>query len=304
MLDLPEGSAHAGGAQISVFPLTVHRVFHSRAVGPITSDRVKVKVVNSGTTTIRHQRGALNLGSGQVALFPPGHWYSGDPVGLVVTTTVYIDAELLQGQVHWFPESSAPALLLSRNPRRSDPIVLDLPPRALSRLNTSFRLLLESQKCRAPALRQLSLIAELFDVLTATPHTPRNETVHHAVWLVLEHLDHQWTINTLASAVSISKSQLSRLFREHLRISPAEFLRTERAHRMAELLLADPGSVESIAQQVGWPDLSHASRAFRHVHGFSPQRYRQAHGTQQVEKHPNNSRGLSQLTEGRKQVPT
>lgn len=93
------------------------------------------------------------------------------------------------------------SLLLSRDERRSDPIVVDISPRALSRLNTSFRLLLESQQSRAPALRQLSLVAELFDVLTrpSTQHTLRNRAVRQAVWLLLKHIEDSWTIDALAA---------------------------------------------------------------------------------------------------------
>lgn len=298
MLELPEENAQTAIAQSARSPVAVHQVVHSCATGPMTSDRMKVKVVNSGSATIRHQCGALRLDSGQVALFPPNHWYAREPADPVVTTTAYIDSDLVRGQVRWIPASSAPALLLSRDEKRSNPIVVDLPPQALPRLNAIFRLLLRSQKDYASPLHKLGLTVELLNVLThpAIPHTPSNGILHHAVWLLLEHLDRPWTIEDLAAAVSVSKSQLSRLFRAHLLMSPAEFLRTERAHRMAEQLLANSDSIEAIARQVGWHNSSHASRAFRHINGVSPQHYRQAHGSPQVQKRSYNGSDRPQRT--------
>ena len=158
MLEHHERRAQTSSEQAASFPLTVRRVLHSSATGRVTSDRMKVMIINSGTTTIRHQHGELDLVGGQVALLAPGQWYAGDPAGLVVTTTAYIDTDLLQGQARWIPSSSAPARLLSSDEHRSDPMVIELPSRALSHLNSSFRLLLESQRSQAPALRKLSLV--------------------------------------------------------------------------------------------------------------------------------------------------
>ncbi|MGO1809713.1 MAG: helix-turn-helix domain-containing protein [Canibacter sp.] len=261
----------------------VQRVVHSSSTARTTSDRMKVLVVNSGTTTILHQTGELNLGEGQVVLLPPGQWYAGVPAGQVVTTTACIDTEFLHEQVRWIPKSSASALLLSSKAGQSDPILIDLPSQALSHLNASFRLLLDSHQNEAPALHQLSRIAELFDILTrpTTEHDPGNTAVRQAVSRLLEQLDYPWSIDVLAASVSISRSQLSRLFRQHLQMSPAEFLRTERAKRMAELLVSDPRPIDAIARQVGWYDSSHASRVFRHAHGLSPQLYRRTHGAPQ-----------------------
>lgn len=102
-----------------------------------------------------------------------------------------------------------------------------------------------------------------------------HDVVRRATALLRENLDTAWTITMLAQTVAISRSQLTRLFQQHLQTSPAEFLRTERARRMAELLTSCNDTVEIIAREVGWSDPSHASRSFRQAYGMSPLQYRQ-----------------------------
>jgi len=77
--------------QADHFPLHVRRTTHSTATGRIAHDVTKLMLVNSGTTIIRHAAGSLALHEGQLALLSAGHWYAGEPLGRVVTTTVYID---------------------------------------------------------------------------------------------------------------------------------------------------------------------------------------------------------------------
>ncbi|TWT34412.1 GlxA family transcriptional regulator [Blastopirellula retiformator] len=78
----------------------------------------------------------------------------------------------------------------------------------------------------------------------------------------------------LAAAVSLSSRQLSRLFKEHLQISPGQFyleLRLDRAHQM---ILHSEMSVNSIAFACGFQSQSHFSRVYREKFGVSPSQTR------------------------------
>lgn len=273
----PEARAQALGARDNPFPLSVKRVLHSASTGRVAVDATKVMIVNSGTTTLRHETGEVDLAAGQVVLLPPGRWYAGEPAGLVITTTAYIDTAFLEEQERWITQSSAPAPLVLSDSHRSDPTVLDVPSTVFPHVNASLQRLIDGERHHLPTLRRLSLAVDLLDILTrpVPEHSPEHPSVRHAMALLMNDLGRAWTMDVLADEAAISRSQLARLFTRHVGTSPAAFLRNERSRRMADLLRSSSDTVETIARRVGWTDPSHASRAFRQVHGLSPQQYRQ-----------------------------
>lgn len=268
--------------QAARFPLLVRHAVHSTATGRIAHDVTKVMLVNSGSTTLRHETGELVLHQGDVVLLPSGQWYAGEPAGLVVTTTAYIDTEYLQQQMRWIPDLGGTALWTPADNCSFPPLVIELPAATLPHLDATFRTLLDGQMRVEPSFHRLAHVAEFLDVLARHngSRTPEHAVLRRAITLLLERLEEPWSISTLAEAVSMSTSQISRLFREHLGMGPAEFLRKERARRMAGLLLTSSDPVEAVAQRVGWAQASHASRAFRHTHGVSPLQYRRTHRPQ------------------------
>ncbi len=263
----------------NLFPVVVRRATHSGPTGRVLFAATKVMMVNAGATTLKHQSGELKAVEGDVILLRPGHWYSGNPSGSVVTTTAYIDTAFLHEHARWIPKSAAPALFGSLDQCGSNPVAFRLSSGRLPRLDSAFRALLDSQQHEVSPLRSLSLVAGLLDELTQSDAAilVGDEALRRAVAILVEQFDQPWTLDALAVSVAMSRSQISRLFRKHLHISPAEFLRHERARRMADLLLSSGLSVEEAARQVGWLDASHASRTFRRVYRVSPQQYRRAH---------------------------
>lgn len=259
------------------FPLYLRRETHRAVTERILHDVTKLILVNAGTTTLIYEAGELILREGDIVLLPPGCWYVGKPSSLVVTTTAYIDTTFLHEQAHWLDARDVPDLFSSTDVRR--PVPVHLPSAALSRLHDVFRVLLESQRRADPAFHRLSHVAQLLGILAQqnTVGPLEHDAVRRAMTALLEHLDAPWSIDALSQTVAMSPSQLSRLFRQHLQMGPAEFLRRERARRMAVLLLSSTDSVEAIARQVGLAGPSHASRTFREIHQLSPQQYRRAH---------------------------
>lgn len=131
----------------------------------------------------------------------------------------------------------------------------------------------------------LARVAAIFDFLsrsislpTGASHesapqlAPRPEVADASTMLRFQ-LNRDWTMRELARLVSLSESQLSRLFREEHGISPAAYLSRARADRMAEILTSVSPNVSDAGREVVWADLSQASRSFKRRHGISPQEF-------------------------------
>lgn len=96
------------------------------------------------------------------------------------------------------------------------------------------------------------------------------------------HLQQQWSqmplrrigVGELADAASVSRSYLSRLFRVGFGLSPAPALQRVRCSRAETLLTRTDLSLETVARQCGFADLSHFSHRFSAIHGVSPRAFR------------------------------
>lgn len=80
-------------------------------------------------------------------------------------------------------------------------------------------------------------------------------------------------IGDLASLLSLSSSQFSRLFKTTVGLSPYQYLQKKRCERALELLKG-PDSLAQIAQKVGLSNQSHFTVVFRQFLGVTPARAR------------------------------
>jgi AraC-like DNA-binding protein/quercetin dioxygenase-like cupin family protein len=88
--------------------------------------------------------------------------------------------------------------------------------------------------------------------------------------LLRENLAREWGVEQLAAAVNLSRSQLTRLYLEHLGISPARRLRDLRIARATELLQTTTLSIKEIAHLCGFAAVEHFSRTYRKATGRRP----------------------------------
>lgn len=82
------------------------------------------------------------------------------------------------------------------------------------------------------------------------------------------------TVADIADSCKIHRNYLCRIFREHIGISPQEFLITFRLRKAVQLLRTTKLSIKDIGNAVGYPNQLHFSRAFKNVYGMSPKQWR------------------------------
>jgi transcriptional regulator GlxA family with amidase domain len=94
-----------------------------------------------------------------------------------------------------------------------------------------------------------------------------------AAWIVT-HLEQNLSIETLAAHVHLSPRQLARRFKAEFKDSPAAFVQRLRLDEARRRLSDGEGSIESIANAVGFSDADGFRRAFVQRYGVAPLQYR------------------------------
>ncbi len=120
--------------------------------------------------------------------------------------------------------------------------------------------------------------------LLAHASTTSGEQYRHApAWLRIarEQLDDslsgESSIAEVARVVGVHPVHLSRVFRRHVGMSPADYLRQRRLEQARALLRFTARPLSDIALTCGFSDQSHFSNAFRAAHGMTPSRFRTLH---------------------------
>jgi transcriptional regulator GlxA family with amidase domain len=101
--------------------------------------------------------------------------------------------------------------------------------------------------------------------------------VVHVIRLMARHRSSPGSITSLARAVNVSPSYLTRLFRLHLGISPAQYDKHARLSNARDLILTSFLSIKEIMAAVGWTDPSHFGREFKRRYGVGPAELRRQH---------------------------
>lgn len=115
--------------------------------------------------------------------------------------------------------------------------------------------------------------AAYLPVLTDTRHN--DFVVERAQDWLRKHMAAEVSITDVARAVAVSERTLARKFTAALGQTPLGYLQALRLGSARSLLEAGDQTVEAIANQVGYADVSSFSRLFRHEVGISPGAYRQ-----------------------------
>jgi AraC-like DNA-binding protein len=127
------------------------------------------------------------------------------------------------------------------------------------------------------AAQFLVILRELHMQQTQTNEMPQTRPLGYSeavmAWLETRFVD-EFRLDELANDLHLSKSYVSRVFKQETGGSIKEYI-TARRMREACILLSSSGlSVERIALHVGFRSFSHFSQAFKRAYGVSPNEYR------------------------------
>jgi len=86
------------------------------------------------------------------------------------------------------------------------------------------------------------------------------------------------SMTEIARVAGVHPVHLSRVFRQHFGVGPADYLRQRRLEQSRALLRFTARSLSDIALTCGFSDQSHFSNAFRAVLGMTPSEFRMEHG--------------------------
>lgn len=124
-----------------------------------------------------------------------------------------------------------------------------------AQLYTLLMLLLESARTRAVDEKELAAMVEVEQY-------------------ILRHLYEKLTIESLAERAGYSASHFTRLFRRAANQSPYQFILDARIDRAKHMLATSGLSIQEIADQCGFPNVSNFSCTFRKICGLTPSEFR------------------------------
>jgi AraC-like DNA-binding protein/DNA-binding response OmpR family regulator len=143
----------------------------------------------------------------------------------------------------------------------------------IKRIEQHTRVIVQSKGVLADAEIVAALHRALFGNEALPPET--STLVKRAVAYLHQNYTRPLTRWEIAKAIGVSENYFTRLFSQELGLSPWDYLNRFRVNQAKELFRRTQGSVQQIANQVGFKDPKYFSRVFRKLTGLSPSEFRE-----------------------------
>ncbi|KAI4442210.1 AraC family transcriptional regulator [Schaedlerella arabinosiphila] len=141
-----------------------------------------------------------------------------------------------------------------------------------------------------PTETPFNLLSHLYMFIDCLMHSSASRTTpsssgmstYYLEWAfsyIAQNFQNDITIAGIAESCKIHRNYLCKIFREHVGVSPQEFLITYRMNKAEQLLKTTSLSIKDIGNAVGYPNQLHFSRAFKNTYGVSPSQWRKAQQT-------------------------
>ena len=123
-------------------------------------------------------------------------------------------------------------------------------------------------------LYTLALIGSHTLALTAAPVTNGGNFALVKAYIDEHFCEQHFSLEQISEYFSYNKKYISTLFKKQMKVGIAEYIRTLRLNRAAELLEKGEMSISEIAHAVGFSDALYFSKLFKLHAGCSPRQYR------------------------------
>ncbi|BDF34521.1 putative HTH-type transcriptional regulator YdeC [Lachnospiraceae bacterium] len=100
------------------------------------------------------------------------------------------------------------------------------------------------------------------------------ERIKKSIAYIEHNYQNQITLDEIAGASAISKSECCRMFRRYLRQSPMNYVISYRINQSISLIAENKYSMTEVAQQVGISNSSYFTKTFIKMTGMTPSQYR------------------------------
>lgn len=104
------------------------------------------------------------------------------------------------------------------------------------------------------------------------------DVIHKATEYIKRHYTSKLTLDEVAGHVYLSKSYLSKIFKEELHCNFASYINNLRVEKSKILLMDQSISLIDLASMVGFEDQSYFTKVFKKIVGVSPGKYRENRG--------------------------
>ncbi|MDR1525315.1 MAG: response regulator [Tannerella sp.] len=138
-------------------------------------------------------------------------------------------------------------------------------------LQTRIEMLIEQQEKRKKLFHKTVEITPSSITTTSLDE----ELIRKALSAVEKNMDNsEYSVDDLASALALSRRQLSRKFQSIIGLSPGEFIRSVRLKRVAQLLKDTQYNISEIADMAGFSTIKYFNLNFKDEFGVTPTQYR------------------------------
>lgn len=227
---------------------------------------------------------------GRLFIFPPFRLHKvhvdADDKNQYHRTTMHIEHSSVISTLHGFPRQQAQfsALAASNVPAQ----IYDLSEQA-----DYMELILEQFDKLDPTEHSTAsdvafMVMQIMAFLPAQPQLfiPQQQTVASRIMQWVEsHYIEKFSLDELAQSIGLSRSYTSRIFRQQTGGSIHEYLLTRRIKKSCDLLRTSPLSIEAIAQEVGFIEVTYFITCFKKMMAQTPLQYRKrsrAHSTEDL----------------------
>ena len=114
----------------------------------------------------------------------------------------------------------------------------------------------------------------------ASHSNPKYQKVDEVAHYIVEHCTERISLDDLAGRFYINKFYLSRIFKEVTSFTINDYLNVNRIKKAHRLLLETDDSITSIAEQLGYENITYFERVFKKYRNMTPLKYRNYYRTE------------------------